>query len=944
MREMWRCAAIVLGVFCVGLEAPAGPASVNPFRGRQQREDVFEFARPPAVEKAGDRWEISFASKAACDATVAIVGPDGRIVRHLVSGVLGRNAPWPFRQESLSQRLAWDGKDDFGRPAPAKCVVRVSLGLKPRLDTFLGEDRSFARAADSGLAVDRRGRVYGLGGPCVRVFDRDGRYLRTIMPPPASLPADRMSLVQWTRTTWGARTVYRPRSGGSSTFELFRYPGFERRFEAQVPAVGAGDRLFLITGRLSTGGRSAMRKLIEVDTKDGAVLPDGITNLDTSGTRGEIGVLGDSGWPSLAISPDGTTLYLSGFRRPGTPAWEKEPIHAVFRRSLDAPGAAQRFLGDPGAAGDDDSHFREPRGIACDKEGNLYVCDHGNDRIQVFRPDGRSLKTIPLEKPYQVAVHRNSGSLFVLTVARVNWSNKPDPGGHLYRPTLIRLGGLADPRVRARMQLPRQQHRYTHTMAVDPSSETPAIWLAGVPGWGLSRIQEKGGKLEKVLDVSTYGGRPEGWENWDPRAKRCYVVADRTREQLYIREKDCCFPSPVIRVDGRTGKLIERFEIRIEQVHVDLAGRVFMRLSDGGQWLVRYDPESGKFAPMAAPEARQAAAGGYGDRAKAGKGPPLRFKDRPIVGVYLPANFGARTWQDIFCAAPNGDVYVPAGLLDRHIAELEKAALDRPSKPAGCAFAVLRVYSPEGKLKCPSALPGLGGSAGVRVGRSGAVYAVLQCQPEGQTLPDGVAADGRFHDHEWGTLVKFNSRFDAFPVGRITGQWDGAKPEKVTHRYGNTGGSYRTGRGTPVAIENVHWYYGGVCPITMCGCTCLNSHFDLDGFERPFLPAAQTCTVNVLDSNGNLILRIGGYGNCDSRGKPSAVVDRETGLLRPRRPDDPTDLHSPLAEPEIAFCFPRFTAVTDEALYVHDMENGRIVRAAIGYHAEQTVPLPAGSP
>jgi len=220
------------------------------------------------------------------------------------------------------------------------------------------------------------------------------------------------------------------------------------------------------------------------------------------------------------------------------------------------------------------------------------------------------------------------------------------------------------------------------------------------------------------------------------------------------------------------------------------------------------------------------------------------------------------------------------------------------------------------------------------------VYAVLQCQPEGQELPDGVAPDGRFNDHEWGTLVKFNSRFDVFPVGRIAGSWDGAVPEKVTHRYGNTGGSYGFGRGVPVAIESMHWDYGGASPITMCGCTCLNSHFDLDGFERAFLPAAQTCTVNVLDSNGNLILRIGGYGNCDSRGTLSSVTDPTTGALRPRRPGDPPDLANPLAKPEIAFAFPRFTAVTDEALYVHDMENGRIVRATIGYHSEKTVPLP----
>jgi hypothetical protein len=79
------------------------PAPVNEYKGMQEREEVFEFSQKPAVKKDGDKWVITFASKGKCDATVTILGPDGKVVRRLASGVLGVNAPYPFQQNSLGQ-------------------------------------------------------------------------------------------------------------------------------------------------------------------------------------------------------------------------------------------------------------------------------------------------------------------------------------------------------------------------------------------------------------------------------------------------------------------------------------------------------------------------------------------------------------------------------------------------------------------------------------------------------------------------------------------------------------------------------------------------------------------------------------------------------------------------------------------------------------------------
>ena len=139
MRATFLAAAAVL------LAASVAAAEV-PEEFRVKREAVFEFARPPAVSRDGSNVTITFTTKALCDATVVIEDAAGRIVRHLASGVLGKNAPPPFRRNATQQTLVWDGKDDRGRYVERidGHAVRVSLGLKPRFERTLFWRNSFA--------------------------------------------------------------------------------------------------------------------------------------------------------------------------------------------------------------------------------------------------------------------------------------------------------------------------------------------------------------------------------------------------------------------------------------------------------------------------------------------------------------------------------------------------------------------------------------------------------------------------------------------------------------------------------------------------------------------------------------------------------------------------------------------------------------------------------
>jgi len=472
-------AAFVLAAVSGSLADEPKPAPVNPYKGRQTRESVFEFAQKPKVAKEGEKCLITFASKGKCDATVAITGPDGKIVRHLASGVLGNNAPWPFQQGTLTQSIEWDGKDDAGKPAGTGCKVRVSLGLNFVFDKALGWSGGAINDV-AGMAVDSRGQLYVLGAPNarvgnrahIRVFDKEGRYLRTIMPHPATVPPERMTLIEWTRTAWGGAAIYRPRSGGARIFDRYRYPGFMASIEHQSPVITPDGRLAFISDFLPEGWglKDSGRKLILLDTRDGASPPGSILEADR-GARRKAGVLG-CGRIFMALSPGGKWLYLGGAERITRSRHDKKALHALSRISLQRPGPAERFIGEFGTAGDDDAHFNQPRGVACDGAGNIYVADYGNDRIQVFQPDGTHLKTIALEKPDQLAVHPRTGHIYVLCAL---------PKGRHFNMKLVKLGGLSDPAVGATLGLPQSQFRITQAIALDAASDPPAVWVSADP-------------------------------------------------------------------------------------------------------------------------------------------------------------------------------------------------------------------------------------------------------------------------------------------------------------------------------------------------------------------------------------------------------------------------------------------------------------------------------
>ena len=904
---------LLLGVtfIATGMYASAGQSAdrcLNPYNGRRERAETFEFADEPLVKKQGDGYVISFAVSAACDATVAIIDSEGRFVRHLASGVLGKNAPWPYAQNSLSQSIPWDGKDDRGKSAPAGCKVKVSLGLKASLDRFLGwspEAMPVKRLA--GLTAGPDGNVFAVtmakeGGGLqsttinVYVFDRRGRYVRRLLPPPAHLPPAKSTIMGWLKTDWGDHVPVRRKS--NITHTVVRKPGWAI-VPLQTPVVTSdGKFVFLVPD----DKRKKKYSLIRVDIKDGSTPPGSISSVKFEG--------GTPGFETLhmAASPDGTWLYIGGgsdFHK------EYKRTHAIWRLSLAKPAKAKLFLGKRRKSGKGNTMFNRPRGMACDKVGNLYVADSGNNRLQVFKPDGSLLKSIPAKTPERVLVSHRTGEIYLIK------DNAK---------TLVVLGGLEDPSIKASMKIGGSMKNpgYVPSMGLVDDGPTHSVWL-GRCSWsglkGIERFERKKAGFIKVAAAGVHA--PKGWSKWQPWTPAPYLVADPFREELYVRHFGMCYAGNGMRVNGRNGTVIENFIFKrgkqpmnrgnrgvFEECVVGSDRLIYMRLTDNGNWIAPYDPDKQQFVKRK----------GYRHAAK------LTMNGKKVWG--FPARHKSTGFNFAYPMgiAPNGDLYVPCR---PHTPLNEWKGFNgwRVDHKDNHFYRELRVYSSHGKLKCRNALPGMGTSDGVRIGRHGAVYVVLPCNPIKQKKPEGIAARS-FPRSVWGTLFKFSSRFDTYPVGEVV-----VDKKEGTH-------DYYMGPRANVRVKGTAWEYAGVGPASFFHCHCWKSTFDLDSYERVWLPAAPTCTVNVLDANGNIVMRIGGYGNADCMGKDSPVIDPKTGELRPRRKDDPDDLKSPLREPELGFLDPSFVSVTDEALYVHDRGNERIVRAKLVYHTEETIALP----
>ena len=881
--------ALVLGLLSSAATATAGTYEA-PLAKRTSAE--AKFVAKPKVKRAADGLNISFEVDVPVDVEVSVLDAEGKIVRHLAAGLLGKHAPDPLKKDSLKQELVWDGKDDLGKPVKA-AKVRVRLGVTPKLEKHLGWHGNIPGPIRS-IAVGSGGELYvlsrswvGRGRNELAVFDRDGKYLRTIMPYSAKVPAERTKSVGHLQFDGRRVPVVYSGHGHSLSPLTVGMPSQNMAWNPRGHLVAAST--------LATAFEHGLpRHLLAFDPKGGA--PEGMKFVGPelrppTGITWGHGEGDDPCFDHLAASPDGKWIYYthSTFYNP----------HAVYRLRWGedkGSGMEAGWLGLDNRPGQDLKHLNDPQGLAVDKDGNVYVCDRGNNRVVVASPEGEVLGTFPVEDPEQIAVHAGSGEIYVLC-RQARPGTMPKDIGPMsmkeYRAWKVRRAARAakaPARRKSKLikfsawkkgEAPRQLARLDEgfkLMALDAEASPARLWVVG--RGGLRPLMDKGDQFESGEAIGRGGGLGHpGRIVGDPARKR--VLFYTLSSNYKIRTLDL--------ETGRKGTLL----VGVSDFALAPDGSIYGTGKYHSRQLLRFD--------------------------SAGK--PLPFDGAESNAVKIPSfwvggiNLGARGMT----VSPAGDIY-----------------LLRVSGEKGIQSRVT-VFGSDGKLKKAALVDGLGqGDCGIGVDPRGNIYLGVNVKPKGALLPEEFR--GQVPMPNWLCWAQWTWSYRPAPW------YYSMRNEYLYHlgavmKFGPTGGAFY-GRGAmehsrrknaaPVAsVESApagatpylsgylyqrvkavgaKWRYPGMGIVPTSerlwgdpSCVCMTSRLSVDGFGRVYVPNCFGFCVDVLDTDGNRIARLGEYGNADDKG--------------------------------LQFAWPAFVDAQGDQLFVSDSVNRRVTVVRFHYAA-----------
>jgi hypothetical protein len=723
-----------------------------------------------------------------------------------------------------------------------------------------------------GFDVDEEGNLYTLmanlwegevnhwigrrGVPQLAVWGRDGRYARTLIPVRRDVPAGRLPGVKFQAQPTGEQVpdgLDRPSLLGFRCSMIVR--------NGTVTLFGRGQ---------GAGGA----RLVRLSAADGGVPEGGCEGPRLPGrfaTR----------FPGyMAASPDGRTFYVTGMA-----GADGRPANAVLRAEW-TDVEARPFLDAASGLGD-------PRGLATDAAGRLYVCDHGNDRVRVFSPDGKPLKSLAVTGPEQVRVHPKTGAVYVLSVRDKKDPRRKDLKIDLgeasvseynrsieeYRDkAVVKFGGIEEPRPAAEIVLPdrkRSLHDAGPILALDASGPRPALLISAAgaqePGDHLWKIEDRGERLEAVA-------APVGRRWWPFGEAFCAMAADRGRDEVYVAGPAF---DRFYRLDGASGALaaleaVDRDIVRgrgrlegpkVSGLAVDDSGRIYVRLmgtwSSYHNWIRRYERD-GRRVPFGQVHRKS-----Y--EVKDG-GLPLEAGGSGAGDEFVVTQPSRGYHSGTLAVAPDGRLYV-----------LEKLKHGDAN--------VINVYGPEGQLVQGGLVPRLsGGSWGPRLDAAGNLY-----------LTETLVRKREAPPYFTGSLLKCGPRGARIEAG----------PDEGPYMTRLSDGKFVGAR-----LDGFEWAYEGVDPCPWRHCVCSSAPFDVDGWGRSVVSNVRQHRLMVVDAAGNRVAAFGEYGNRDSAGPGSAVP-----------------------VPEIPFWEPGALAVSDRAVYVHDRRNFRIVCVRLDCAAEASCPV-----
>lgn len=902
-----------------------------------KRKNIFEFSKKPSLKQEKNQSIISFATKDMCDVTIAIENSDGKIVRHLASGVLGSNAPEPFQKDTLEQNIIWDYKDDRGRYIDEldTLKIRVSLGLQAEYekDLYYSPYKRISSlpimcAAPEGIYVyEGRGRDH------LRLFGHDGKYIKTIYPFPASQIKNVIGL-KWWKAPNGADVLYKESVYHQTLLTSGENDDKSKQFgrSSGVAALGLavmGKRIALVyehLNRVAVDGSSGGLPLkgeetcIHVD-KDG---------FDEKGLAEQI--VGPS---SVALSPDGKSIYMTGYMWNLRNSHNPNSLMGVLKMNYEVNEKPIIFVGKKSSLefGDDNFHFALPTSVDTDKAGNVYVSDFGNNRIQIFDSSGAFLKSINTKYPAKVAVHQKTGEIYVFSWGVIGVCSQLDK--KIGAPGKIPQGisiFSPFPELQKKHEFsysfgPASNNTYevlmgqTYQLTLDSWAELPTFWVAG------RKI------IPTKYDVARGGGALLSSDLWEGGAKKVvlkdgnwvteYQVNEAAKkdiiritpphyniqelffnpksEKLYVGEPD----------SGPTGKawceLIEidpqslatkiiKLPFNPNDMDFDIEGNVYLRSTNV---IARYNINTWKEIPFDYGAERQSVGrdGGIGGIAS------------PVISaLMLPSGSPPCYHQSGINVNVNGDIIVACAHEPKSGNAAKYIVPEYPGRHVDPISICVHIFDKFGKIKSENVVKGAPQCDGIAIDKNNNIYMLATPTRliEGKFIDDGMSA----------TMMKFSNKNNGrFLSSRLDVPLILPKAQYPTRHQ----------EVKDMWIENYEWLYGG-CGFAGFndfrgggGCACWFVRFKLDYFARSFVPEPMQYSIAVLDSAGNLILKIGQYGNEDSKGKNSK---------------------EPLGGDEVGLFHPCFIAVhTDRRLFISDIGNENIMSVKLKYAVDEILPL-----
>jgi hypothetical protein len=682
-----------------------------------------EFATSPKVTQSNGRTSIAFSVKQPTDVEVSILDDRGKVVRHLAAGVLGgKNPPPAPLKAGLAQAIQWDGNDDLGERAlggPFK--VRVRCGMSVKFGRMIGGSPYTGsvvtmpyRAPVNGLVVDAGVNLYvkmmssvgshgnsGMWPWHLRKFDRDGKYVKTILPyAPSTDPARAIGfdLID------GEDRQLTPANQNSL------YPVFSVMGNEIVSRIVNGRMVFV---------HSERRQLNFFSLDDS-------NRLQTVTMWPDDAKLNCPRWLDIqvAFSPDGRYAYYSNVA--GTAYDGKQPADIdaawpqgrIYRHDLSEPDSRPVTFFDLALPDFAKHPYWMPSawekktaaaGIETDADGNVLVCDLVNGQVVEISPAGKQLSTTKVPWPDKIMVSRKTGDLYVIS-RRVS-------RGFLPPATMYKIEGRGDSaKIVAELPL---AGTIGGAYTIDESGSTPVIWLAGQAtrekdSSKLIRVEDRGEKLVATGD---------DFLNRDKSAITFvgYMDVDRKAELVYVTRSG----GTVWRFNGETGEG-GPLEIKAVDLAIGPRGQVYTWGIDGG-----YQGPIARYTRDLEPA-------------------PLSSTGEHTFG-YLYGRAGRGNSVCGLDVDSRGRVFATYGVNECHI-----RAYDADGKLVDFERKIT-VNTNRGPQQVPVAIANVVGYGGsIRLDNAGNIYVAQHGLPEDHQPPPGYENDEAYR-RAVGTIYKFSS-------------------------------------------------------------------------------------------------------------------------------------------------------------------------------------------